>query len=212
MPTRRQLSRNRSQLRNRANDCNCRRATGSTDRLAGAVQHGDPVRAGSRSSRLVGRDSFSDYPPEAREVPDVGGGFMALNMELIVSAKPDLVLASPLTPPEQLADLSKIGLTVHVVPNPTSFEELYANLEAVAELTGHEIRRRGAGGGAAGTRGGGQRAGGPGRRQAAGLLRAGCDRSERTVHLGPGHLRRSADRSPQAARTSARNSRASGCR
>lgn len=88
--------------------------------------------------QLVGRDSFSDFPPEARDVPDVGGGFMALNMEMVVAAKPDLVLVSPLTPPEQLADLEKIGLNAHVVQNPTSFEELFANLEEVAELTGHE--------------------------------------------------------------------------
>ena len=87
--------------------------------------------------QMVGRDSFSDFPPEASEVPDVGGGFLALNMELIVAARPDLVLASPLTPPEQLADLKKVGLNVRVVENPATFDELYANLEEVAELTGH---------------------------------------------------------------------------
>ncbi|MFH1183546.1 MAG: cobalamin-binding protein [Chloroflexota bacterium] len=91
-------------------------------------------------SQLVGRDSFSDHPAEALNVPDVGGGFMALNMELIVSAAPDVVLASPLTPPEQLADLENVGLTVHVVPNPATFDELYANLRSVAELTGHEAQ------------------------------------------------------------------------
>src|SRR5574340_48327 len=88
--------------------------------------------------QLVGRDSFSDFPPEAKAVPDVGGGFMALNTEMIVASKPDLVLASPLTPPEQLADLNKIGLNVHVVQNPTSFEDLFSNLQEVAALTGHE--------------------------------------------------------------------------
>ena len=67
---------------------------------------------------MVGRDSFSDYPAEAKNVPDIGGGFTALNTELILSKKPDLVLAAPLTPPEQIADLQKVGLTVFVVPNP----------------------------------------------------------------------------------------------
>lgn len=88
-------------------------------------------------SQVVGRDSFSDYPPEALHVADMGGGFMVLNMELIVSEKPDLVLASPLTPPEQLADLENVGLNVHVVPNPMTFDDLYANLKSVAALTGH---------------------------------------------------------------------------
>ena len=88
--------------------------------------------------QLVGRDSFSDYPAEAKNVADVGGGIMPLNAELIVSVKPDLILASPITPPEQLADLANLGLNVQVIPNPTSFEELYGNLRSVATLTGHE--------------------------------------------------------------------------
>lgn len=88
--------------------------------------------------QMVGRDSFSDFPAEAKSLPDMGGGFVALNMELIVAAKPDLVLASPLTPPEQLADLNNAGLNVQVVQNPTTFEELYANIRSVASLTGHE--------------------------------------------------------------------------
>src|SRR5512146_1362530 len=89
-------------------------------------------------SQLVGRDSFSDYPPEAKNVADIGGGFAALNMELILSKKPDLVLAAPLTPPEQIADLGKAGLTVYVLPNPKSFDDLYANLETAGKLTGHD--------------------------------------------------------------------------
>jgi iron complex transport system substrate-binding protein len=90
------------------------------------------------SQQLVGRDAYSDYPAEARNAPDIGGGFTALNMELILSKKPDLVLAAPLTPPEQIADLQKAGLTVYVLSNPKSFDDLYANLETAAKLTGHE--------------------------------------------------------------------------
>jgi len=89
-------------------------------------------------SQLVGRDSFSDYPPAAVSVPDIGGGLGALNIEMIVSAKPDLVLVSPLTSPEQVVDLENVGLRVHAVPNPTTFDELYTNLRSVAALTGHE--------------------------------------------------------------------------
>ncbi len=88
--------------------------------------------------QMVGRDSFSDYPPEAKNVADIGGGVGSLNMELILSKKPDLVLASPLTPPEQIADLDKAGLTVYVLPNPKTFDDLYANLETVGKLTGHD--------------------------------------------------------------------------
>ncbi len=88
--------------------------------------------------QVVGRDSYSDYPAEAKSAADIGGGFSALNMELILSKKPDLVLAAPLTPSEQIADLQKAGLTVYVVPNPKTFDDLYANLETVAKLTGRK--------------------------------------------------------------------------
>jgi cobalamin transport system substrate-binding protein len=63
---------------------------------------------------------------------------MALNMETIVAANPDLVLASPLTPPEQLAELKKVGLNVQVIPNPKTFEDLFENLNTVATLTGRQ--------------------------------------------------------------------------
>jgi iron complex transport system substrate-binding protein len=87
---------------------------------------------------MVGRDSFSDYPVEAAQIQDIGGGLMSLNIELIVSVQPNLVLASPLTPSEQVADLQNLGLTVYVVPNPTSFDGLYENLRSVAALTGRQ--------------------------------------------------------------------------
>jgi iron complex transport system substrate-binding protein len=89
-------------------------------------------------SQVVGRDSYSDYPPDAKTVPDIGGMVGTLNTELLLSKKPDLVLASPLTPPEQIADLDKAGLRTYVMPNPKSFDDLYANLETIGKLTGRE--------------------------------------------------------------------------
>jgi len=89
-------------------------------------------------SQVVGRDSYSDYPPEARNVTDIGGLVGTQNTELILSKKPDLVLASPLTPPEQIADLDKAGLTVYVLPNPKTFDDLYTNLETAGKLMGRE--------------------------------------------------------------------------
>src|SRR5512141_2032671 len=103
-----------------------------------APSHTEVLFAIGAGPKVVGRDSYSDYPPEAKNAPDIGGGFAALNMELILSKKPDLVLASPLTPSEQIADLDKAGLPVYVLPNPRSFDDLYANLQTAGRLTGHE--------------------------------------------------------------------------
>ncbi|MFC1879242.1 ABC transporter substrate-binding protein [Chloroflexota bacterium] len=88
--------------------------------------------------QVVGRDAFSDYPAEAAEVVDIGGGFGELNLEVIIAANPDLVLAADLTPPEQIQTLEEAGLTVFALQNPTNFDGLYENIKTVAQLTGHE--------------------------------------------------------------------------
>ncbi|MFN3309596.1 MAG: ABC transporter substrate-binding protein [Anaerolineales bacterium] len=86
-------------------------------------------------SQVVGRDSFSDYPSEALQIQDVGGGFGNLDTETIVALQPDLVLASPLTAAEQVQGLRDLGLAVFVLPNPRQFEDLYNNLTTVGILT-----------------------------------------------------------------------------
>ena len=90
-------------------------------------------------SQVVGRDQLSDYPAEAANVTDIGSPFEALNTELIVSLKPDLVLAAQINTAEQVKQLEDLGLTVYYLNNPLTLEEMYGNLEIVAQLTGHEM-------------------------------------------------------------------------
>lgn len=89
-------------------------------------------------SQVVGRDNLSDYPAEAANVTDIGSSFEALNTELIVSLKPDLVLAAEINTPEQVKQLEDLGLTVYYLKNPLTLEEMYGNLEIVAQMTAHE--------------------------------------------------------------------------
>jgi len=89
-------------------------------------------------SQVVGRDNFSDYPEAAKDVTDIGSAFEALNTELIVSLKPDLIIAAEVNAPEQVKALEDLGLTVYYLKNPTTLEGMYTNLEIVAQLTGHE--------------------------------------------------------------------------
>ena len=88
--------------------------------------------------QVVGRDEYSDYPEAAKNVASIGSAFETLNTELIVSMKPDLVLAANINKPEQVKTLEDLGLTVYYLKNPTTLEEMYANLEIVAQLTGRE--------------------------------------------------------------------------
>ncbi|MDI6768639.1 MAG: cobalamin-binding protein [Anaerolineales bacterium] len=89
-------------------------------------------------SQVIGRDMFSDYPAEAQSVSDIGGSWGEYNLEAILALQPDLILAGGINPPELVASLEGLGLTVYFMPNPATLDELYTNLETVGSLTGHE--------------------------------------------------------------------------
>jgi iron complex transport system substrate-binding protein len=89
-------------------------------------------------SQVVGRDEFSDYPAEAKDLASIGGGFGDYNYEAIVELQPDLVLAAEINTPEQVQAVEDLGLTVYYLSNPTTLEEMYANLRRVGQMTGHE--------------------------------------------------------------------------
>ena len=86
--------------------------------------------------RLVGVTDFDDYPPEVAEVTDVVIQ-AAVDVELVVDAEPDLVLAAgnELTPSTVIEQLDELGLTVLVL-YPESLEEVYADIELVGAAIG----------------------------------------------------------------------------
>ncbi len=88
--------------------------------------------------QVVGRDAFSDYPEEAKQLTDIGGGWGELNTEQIVALAPDLVLAAEINTPEQVQALEALGLTVFYLNNPKDLEGMYENLRLVARLVGRE--------------------------------------------------------------------------
>lgn len=87
--------------------------------------------------QVIAREDFTNFPEEAKSLPSVGGNMSKYNLEQIASLQPDLILASPLTPPDQIKAMKDISAHVFVVANPTSFDELYTNIRAVGALTGH---------------------------------------------------------------------------
>jgi iron complex transport system substrate-binding protein len=89
-------------------------------------------------NQVVGRDQFSDYPAETSKVTDIGSTYEALNTELIVSLKPDLILATEINSPEQVKTLEDLGLTVYYLKNPTTIEKMYGDMELIAQMTGHK--------------------------------------------------------------------------
>ncbi len=88
--------------------------------------------------QVVGREDFTNYPEAALELPSIGGTWGDLNTEAILGLEPDLVLAAPLTTPEQVTSLTDLGLTVFQVPNPSDLDGMYELLRTAAILTAHE--------------------------------------------------------------------------
>jgi len=102
-----------------------------------ALSNTEILFAVGASSQVVGRDAFSDFPAEAANIADIGGGFGALDTETILASTPDLVLAADLTPAEQIQALEDLGLNVFVLGNPTDLPGMYENLRTIAAMTGH---------------------------------------------------------------------------
>jgi iron complex transport system substrate-binding protein len=87
---------------------------------------------------VVGRDEFSDYPAEAKNLPSVGGSMGKYDLEAIANLKPDLVLAAGINTPDQVKSLEDLKLTVFYLANPTDINGLYTNLQMVAKLVGKD--------------------------------------------------------------------------
>jgi iron complex transport system substrate-binding protein len=83
--------------------------------------------------RLVGVTDFDDYPAEVADIPDVVI-FAVVDIELVVDADPDLILAAgnELTPSGVIAELTDLGYPVMVV-YPESLDEVLDNIELVGE-------------------------------------------------------------------------------
>lgn len=88
-------------------------------------------------NQVIGRDSFSDYPEEASNLVDIGGGYSEYNLEQIVELGPDLVLAAEINTAELVQSIEDLGIPVFYISNPLTFEDLYKNIENVGLLTGH---------------------------------------------------------------------------
>jgi iron complex transport system substrate-binding protein len=86
-------------------------------------------------TQVIGRDDFSDFPPEARALPSVGGSMSNYDLAAIAALKPDLVLAAQINTPEQVKALENLGLTVFYLNNPEHMVGLYQNLRSVGTLT-----------------------------------------------------------------------------
>lgn len=93
--------------------------------------------------QIVAVDNYSDYPPSGLETAVRLGTDLQIDMEKLIAAKPDLVLASLSVPGMERVtqDLEERGLT-HVTLNPSSLEGLYEDIATAAAATDTIVRGR----------------------------------------------------------------------
>jgi iron complex transport system substrate-binding protein len=83
---------------------------------------------------IVGVSDHDNYPEEALEKESIGG--LELNIEMILSLEPDLVLAHPTNAPEGIDQLKQSDLNVLMVNDATEIAQVYDSIEMIAEATG----------------------------------------------------------------------------
>lgn len=84
--------------------------------------------------RIVGVTIYSDYPDEAKEKPKVGS-YVSLNIEKIVSLKPDLIIGTyGGNPKSTVLRLEQLGFPVYVTRTETAAEML-TMIENIGTIT-----------------------------------------------------------------------------
>ncbi len=89
--------------------------------------------------RLVGNTSYCVRPKAAGSKEKIGS-VMEISIEKILSLRPDLILATALTRPQQVKKLKGLDLRVVQFRQPESFREICTHFLRIGELLGLEER------------------------------------------------------------------------
>jgi iron complex transport system substrate-binding protein len=84
--------------------------------------------------KLVGVTSYDNYPPDAKNKPIVSD-YSTVDLEKIVNAKPDLVLADSIQKNDTIPALEKLGITVYTM-TPDNTDEILNEIKVLGRITG----------------------------------------------------------------------------
>ncbi len=96
----------------------------------------EAIFAMGAGERVVGRIHFSDYPPEVRDVPSVGG-LVDPSLEAIVNLEPELVLTERGTPTDVIDAIERVGIPV-LAYDPISISEVLSLFREIGRVLGVE--------------------------------------------------------------------------
>jgi iron complex transport system substrate-binding protein len=102
--------------------------------VSASASHTEILYAIGAGDRVVATDQFSDFPAAAAATPKVDA--FNLGVETVATFQPDLVVLS-FDPGELQSGLTALGIPTLLFAAPASLEDVYRQIEAVGEATGH---------------------------------------------------------------------------
>lgn len=90
-------------------------------------------------NRVVGVTNNCNYPPEAKKKEKIGGFF--LNLEKVVSLKPDLIIMLEDAQKRDIEKFKNYGLPVYTI-NPRKVDEVMDSLIKLGEVTGKKRKAK----------------------------------------------------------------------
>lgn len=93
--------------------------------------------AAGAGARVIATVEYSDYPPEAKRLPRVGG-YETLDVERIVALQPDLVVAWGSGNPPAVLDRLRALRVPLFVSEPRSLDDVAKSLQTLGRLAGVE--------------------------------------------------------------------------
>jgi iron complex transport system substrate-binding protein len=90
--------------------------------------------------RIVGCTSYC--PVQAPDKIAIVANAMSVNIEKIVTLKPDVVFASSLNKPETIDNLKKLGIKVVLQPYPESFDEICKYFIQIGDVVGQGAKAK----------------------------------------------------------------------
>ena len=88
-------------------------------------------------NRLIANTTYCIRPPEAEQKEKIGS-VIEVNIEKIVSLKPDLILTTSLTNPKKIKKLKELGISVAEFPYAQNFSQLCEQFLELGIITGRE--------------------------------------------------------------------------
>lgn len=97
--------------------------------------------AAGAGDRIVGTVEYSDYPASAQKIPRVGG-HSKINLEAVVAARPDLVIAwESGNSPSAIEKIRQLGIPVYM-SQPHKMTDIPGEIERIGTLSGTETVAR----------------------------------------------------------------------